>query len=198
MSSCRWIAAFALTGAASPAVAQYCSPSYPNYNFCVQQEQWRKDEEDGKRKAVDEEHEQQRQRDQDAEAQRRSASQQAGQAGQAAYSFMVKRTSSRRCNSSWPPRSPIRPTRGSTFISRTRTAGSAWMPKRTRPQCARSNWTRTPSRFFADPIAENCARLQLWVVASTGRGATDYQAGVDVSAETSGCGQEQTVAATRA
>jgi tetratricopeptide (TPR) repeat protein len=77
----RWIAVLALTGIVSPVVAQYCSPSDPNYNFCMQQEQWRKDEEERKRKATEEEYEQQRQRDEEyAEEQRRSAPQQAEQA----------------------------------------------------------------------------------------------------------------------
>ena len=71
--------------------------------------------------------------------------------------FMVKRTSSRRCSSSWSPRSPIRTTHGSTSTSRTRTAGSAWMRKRNRPQSARSNWTPTPSRSCAEPIANKCS-----------------------------------------
>jgi hypothetical protein len=43
----------------------------------------------------------------------------------AGYNFTVKRTSSRRCSSSWSPRSPIRTIHGSTCISRTRTTGSA-------------------------------------------------------------------------
>ena len=81
----RWIAVLALTGIASPAFAQYCSPSDPNYNYCTQQEQWKKDEEQRKKKATEEEYDRQRQLDEEyAEEQRRSAPQRAEQARQLA------------------------------------------------------------------------------------------------------------------
>ena len=85
MNLYRWIAVLALTGIASPAFAQYCSPSDPNYNYCTQQEQWKKDEEQRKNKATEEEYDRQRQRDEEyAEEQRRSAPQRAEQARQLA------------------------------------------------------------------------------------------------------------------
>ena len=85
MNLYRWIAILALTGIASPAFAQYCSPSDPNYNYCTQQEQWKKDEEERKNQATEEEYERQRQRDEEyAEEQRRSAPQRAEQARQQA------------------------------------------------------------------------------------------------------------------
>ena len=85
MNLYRWTAVLALTGIACPAFAQYCSPSDPNYNYCTQQEQWKKDEEERKKKATEEEYERQRQRDEEyAEEQRRSAPQRAEQARQQA------------------------------------------------------------------------------------------------------------------
>ena len=85
MNLYRWIAVLALTGIARPAFAQYCSPSDPNYNYCTQQEQWKKDEEQRKKEATEEEYERQRQRDEEyAEEQRRSAPQRAEQARQQA------------------------------------------------------------------------------------------------------------------
>ena len=330
MNLYRWIAVLALTGIACPAFAQYCSPSDPNYNYCTQQEQWKKDEEERKKKAKEEEYERQRQRDEEyAEEQRRSAPQRAEQARQqaendaaikalrakllaspplppdrnpllgrwrvatgakprggddlsqlmgmlsnpggamcevvfgggiiefkpgswasndsagddslgpiqyrmqdkqvfalpdqglpllgfdivdkstiqevrlpdcalvrvgaqpaaapatraaepaadaglrsrqrarrvtpstriprwgAGCASMVRRISSLRCSNCSSLQSRIRTTRGSTSISRTRTAGSAWMPNRTRLRNARGDWTPTPSRSCADPIADN-------------------------------------------
>jgi tetratricopeptide (TPR) repeat protein len=72
-----------MTGVAGPAFAQYyCNPSDPNYNYCAQQEQWRKDEEERQRKATEEEYERQRQRDEEFE--RQSAPQRAERARQQA------------------------------------------------------------------------------------------------------------------
>lgn len=78
----RWIAALALACICGPACAQYyCSPQDPNYNYCAQQEQWRKDEE--ARKQRDEAEYQDRQREQAAESEnRRLQSQREEQAGQ--------------------------------------------------------------------------------------------------------------------
>lgn len=71
MNANRWIAALAVVGVSGPACAQYyCSPQDPNYNFCAQQEQWRKDEE--ARKQRDQAETQDRQRA-DAEAQYRGS-----------------------------------------------------------------------------------------------------------------------------
>ncbi len=90
MNLYRWIATLAMTAVAGPAFAQnYCNPSDPNYNYCAQQEQWRKDEEERQRKATEEEYERQRQRNEeqrqrDEEFERRSAPERAERARQQA------------------------------------------------------------------------------------------------------------------
>jgi tetratricopeptide (TPR) repeat protein len=75
MNLYRWIAVLAMTGVASPALAQYCitNTSDPNYDHCKQQEeQWRRDEA-----------ERQRQRDAaNAQDQSRSAPQWSGEPSQ--------------------------------------------------------------------------------------------------------------------
>jgi tetratricopeptide (TPR) repeat protein len=91
----RWIAVLAMTGVAGPAFAQYyCNPSDPNYNYCAQQEQWRKDEEERQRKATEEQYERQRQRNEeqrqrDEEFERQSAPQRAERARQQAENDAV-------------------------------------------------------------------------------------------------------------
>lgn len=69
MNANRWIALLAVAGVSGPACAQYyCSPQDPNYNYCAQQEQWRKDEEARRQR---DEAEAYRQRERDAEAEYR-------------------------------------------------------------------------------------------------------------------------------